>query len=1203
MSDTAFCVAEDSAAESLKETVPSADDDGVVMLESGNCMAKGSVADSLKETEAAGTCKTTVESEEDNSGLIRDVHSWLVQLNLAEHTEEVLAWSEEMGAATLEEIVDECLEDLIEALPLKVIQAKRLRNGAAEALEAVRCAQGGQLHYENPEIPACDDEAVELPVEPVATAKSFYPSGISSIPGGSQSFYDSSSVANDEEEYVKQRPTDRASWHARPKQSQGARKQMKKKGSSTCQEASPEEQSEAQRAAARRLEEQIREEEQQKLNDARQKITVALERSDSQAMSSAIRTAKEVGLPEAELQDAKRSLDVALRRRQQRRNDALCAVQAALEAPKDEAFGSMLRTALDTATAEGIGNLSGGQEAVQSAQKALREWELAEQQREESRMALQFALRRGKVGALQVAISQARAAGLADETMCEAENLLQDLLQKERLEKEATEFLQQALAEKKLDLLESAVALCTERHVPLRGYDDKIFALRAELQRQEAAGQKLQAAISLEDATAVRAALSEAVQAGVQDEILKSAAVRAAEFEALAQRRKNARLELCLAHQSGDTSRLKEAIMSAREVRLPSEEVKKVEDQLEELLEQERLHKQAAARLQEAMTLRDIDLLREALRNSHALTGEELEEGKKVLGELEEAARLEAEAASRRAAAKAIEEAVAAGDWDGIENSLQRGLSAGLAEEGAPVRSARAALDSLRGERELEDARRTVRETEARLEVLRAQEAGLTGPSHKKERSAIGKEIMALRGSELYVSARNFVKNPEQEKCRRNEERAEIEKKAAEERERRKQRIAKAPAELLSAMEARDEDAVKALLVEADVLASSDVDLAETFLRDCEEKRKSAEQDAALLEFCFAALDRRAFFQASVAMNEFFTEQYCMQEGIDFKLKVLKHNSVLVAFRNRQFAETVHNTAAALARQSGSQGFQVLISAEVRGPLEFSQEAASSLRAAREDAEALQGRPLRAEVEQAIKNAELRAKGKAAISRTQTESSTCSASSKVSHEESQLSRSRTAGSPPNFYVAKGGGKSQGKPRESLTTKTDADSDVFPLPRDAATMLQKDPANAETFRNDLRTFARNFRVTAELNGLDSVSMRPMGFVHQDTLRKAKEELRNLLEFYFPSQSQTAARRSVRLRVHDESGAGIDLSHSEQGFHVDHVEDFPGQDLLSGDVIVEINGQSLAGLTADEIDDTFGEHFADGASLVVVRASPK
>mmetsp|Transcript_117056 Transcript_117056/g.326147 ORF Transcript_117056/g.326147 Transcript_117056/m.326147 type:complete len:167 (+) Transcript_117056:1-501(+) len=158
------------------------------------------------------------------------------------------------------------------------------------------------------------------------------------------------------------------------------------------------------------------------------------------------------------------------------------------------------------------------------------------------------------------------------------------------------------------------------------------------------------------------------------------------------------------------------------------------------------------------------------------------------------------------------------------------------------------------------------------------------------------------------------------------------------------------------------------------------------------------------------------------------------------------------------------------------------------------------------------------------------------------------------------------------------------------------------------MLQRAGATAATFHSDLKTFAGRFRVAAELRGLDAVAMRPMGMVHQEALKQARAELQGLLAYYFPEQRgsecsepehREAHRRWVLLRVDEKHGAGIEITPSENGYRVDHVEDFPGQDFGVGEVIVEVNGRPLAGLSDEAMEDTFGECFSDRASLCLIK----
>jgi len=84
--------------------------------------------------------------------------------------------------------------------------------------------------------------------------------------------------------------------------------------------------------------------------------------------------------------------------------------------------------------------------------------------------------------------------------------------------------------------------------------------------------------------------------------------------------------------------------------------------------------------------------------------------------------------------------------------------------------------------------------------------------------------------------------------------------------------------------------------------------------------------------------------------------------------------------------------------------------------------------------------------------------------------------------------------------------------DALTAATE---EIIDLPRSAASQLQRDWSLAETLRNDLLTLSRKFQVTAELEGLQRVVMRPEAAL--DTLGDAYDELQRLLDFYFPADA--------------------------------------------------------------------------------------
>lgn len=88
---------------------------------------------------------------------------------------------------------------------------------------------------------------------------------------------------------------------------------------------------------------------------------------------------------------------------------------------------------------------------------------------------------------------------------------------------------------------------------------------------------------------------------------------------------------------------------------------------------------------------------------------------------------------------------------------------------------------------------------------------------------------------------------------------------------------------------------------------------------------------------------------------------------------------------------------------------------------------------------------------------------------------------------------------------------------------------------------------------------------------------------------------------PPPSAAINCRSVTLRVDAETGAGLEMTAHSYGYHVDQVEDQPGQDLKPGDVLLSVDGEALWGdLSEDELTEAFGREFADGATVLVARA---
>merc|ERR1711920_43481 len=88
------------------------------------------------------------------------------------------------------------------------------------------------------------------------------------------------------------------------------------------------------------------------------------------------------------------------RRYQERCAEAACVLQAAIEAPRDDHFGALVREALERA--QDVRQAKGGQALTEKAEICLRVWG-------EVQMALQVAMRSGRAEAVKLALSEAKA--------------------------------------------------------------------------------------------------------------------------------------------------------------------------------------------------------------------------------------------------------------------------------------------------------------------------------------------------------------------------------------------------------------------------------------------------------------------------------------------------------------------------------------------------------------------------------------------------------------------------------------------------------------------------------------------------------------------------------------------------------------------------------------------------------------------------
>lgn len=1233
---------------------------------------------------------------EERDGITEDVIAWLAELKLQTYKEAVLAWCDEMGAASLEEVV-ESADDLVEAVELKDSEVRRLRLQAAEALAKVR-ERGGVCSKSEREIATSGDaQAVVQPVQ------SFYASHSASTtmerssascsssahgegqPASSQLAsvggvdVDGGDGGDDDSVYLKRKPTQTATWTPTVKPaSQKLQKKLSKQGSkgqgqlSTNADA---EEAEAQRRreeAERRLKQELEDEARLKVETARSTLTQAREEAEPDRLRRTISEVERQGLlPASEIAEAREALLTLVRERQRRYDSAVCRLQAVLDEPRGPDFGQQARESLESAA--DARNAQGGDHVVEALEAALTQWEVAERRREEASMVLHFALGHATERSLQTALDEARQFGLDcnHSLFAEASKALEDI-QKEALAAEAkriedeaaAERLREAMEAEDIDSLEAAVQECSSRSLPLRGADGMLQSLRAVKARRDKAATQIHQAMEGDDVVALQRVLTDVGACGVEDGLREAAEARVRELEVAAKRRHNATVELHLATTSGDglgdARRLEAAVAEGRRWRVDAETLQYAQEALDAARAAERHCAamldalRAAAAGGEARPLRAALAAAELASAASAASGEEaagaraLEAARERLLALEAGEKRMEDDRLQREVEASLRSAIEAGDWLAIEACQGKLRELAVAEDCELLTSAAFALEALHEARELAEARRAIEATAAKLGELTLRENALSGPANKKDRSAIGKEIMRLKADEDYLSAARFLKNPVEERKRREVRRAATEKRHLE-----------ASQELEAAISEREEAKVEALLAEG-ALGVEDAESARVFLAVEELRREVAEPDAAVLEFSYAGLERRAFFQASIGMNDFFTELYSLQEGSDFKLKVVgPANSVLVVFRSKELAESVRSSAASLASSlDAAHRAAVVSSAKVRAAIDISDSARSYLPALRQECALMQQRAQSAAESAASEVANAFGRTRTApatglngrtppataslsdVARTRTTATpspvaTARAAAPAPTTSAPLestpaarllyeSAHGAATAPPDVawpalpssaptpvtssvsscYPAKG--KSKGG---ATAPAAPAKGDVLPLPREAVALLQRDKEKAASLHGDLRTFAARFHVAAALQAphYEAVVMQPLGFVHQEAMRQAREELDHLLRHHFdfplerPKPVEAEGRRRAYLRVDPESGAGIEITHAHEGYLVDEVDEHPGQDFVAGDLLVEIDGVCLAGLSEEELEEAFAGCFADGAQLVVVAGT--
>lgn len=358
------------------------------------------------------------EDSGEDTMMARDVKYWLYQMKLAHLRKRVVDWCEKMGACCLEEVC-EGVELLCFDLCLEKREEATLKQESYTALELVRAApvasEAAQLEAAQPEVDAdvclqevAEQETIEAPYlirrkrkQDRKVKSSLESSQLTSdtqrLAASTKTKFEenvlkalSSSLEDDRPELLKRAITDAEdlglSNHELVERARDAHKIWMTKFEDVALNA----------------------------------LSSALKGDQPESLERAISDAEDIGLASHEL--VLESRDVLLRlipKHRQRRSEAVCALQHAMEAVRDDNFGRVARDAL-TGAPDAL-HVDGGEKLIREAERALRRWE-------EICMGLQLAIQRCCCNTLRVALEEARKEGLPPQhsLVAKAQQLLID---------------------------------------------------------------------------------------------------------------------------------------------------------------------------------------------------------------------------------------------------------------------------------------------------------------------------------------------------------------------------------------------------------------------------------------------------------------------------------------------------------------------------------------------------------------------------------------------------------------------------------------------------------------------------------------------------------------------------------------------------------------------------------------------------------
>eukprot|EP00397_Hematodinium_sp_SG-2012_P005012 GEMP01005029.1.p1 GENE.GEMP01005029.1~~GEMP01005029.1.p1 ORF type:complete len:1098 (+),score=378.09 GEMP01005029.1:228-3521(+) len=447
---------------------------------------------------------------------------------------------------------------------------------------------------------------------------------------------------------------------------------------------------------------------------------------------------------------------------------------------------------------------------------------------------------------------------------------------------------------------------------------------------------------------------------------------------------------------------------------------------------------------------------------------------------------------------------------------------------------------------EILDAQEVVKRTDVEIEILKKREAELPGAANKNERRIVGKKIFTLQNDDNYLSAVRFLKNPEKEGSARRKKREAD--RAAE----------KATVEAYrQAKQEKNRASIEALLSKLPLRERDD---AEGFLAELEQRTKEAEQDANLVEFVFDC-DTRTFCQLLIEINTSMSAINCA-EGQEFKLRSTASQKTLVI---------VFQTVELLRKIDVANRFDLSRTPAIHFSPHFTESTEMQLPQLRKDGEFLR--------EKEVRNITI---PNVADAKKQKADATAAAAAAARQQETQPVYKSGKGDKGDAAVKgkKGGaygGKSYYGEQKALV---------------AVPFEEQELKDLAGFKRDLQQYQQHKRVACEWRPKDRLIE-----VKGINIDAAKDELQELLNFYRDSLKRKS--RKCYLWLDYNGGAGVDLTaYIGRGMYVVTVDEEPGQDFATGEIISQIADGDLTCLTTTKaIEEAFGGEFAENVELTV------